>query len=163
MLYLSRSKNGHLLLSNKKPPTRWSSKPNPKKVVWNYGQVFRLRNEIPGSEIIRPEDENGNRSFIKASLQAIEDDDPRWLNPLYVTRGDDGSLMLHYEEAPTRMRDSEEYRLRKTWKSSIKKNGRKWTSWRGHFRVQPFAGSERISFDDERPCKVIVVIKKIEL
>lgn len=160
MLYLSRSKNGHLLLSKKKPPTKWSSKPNPNKVIWNYGQVFHLRNEIPGSEIIRPEDENGNRDFIKASLQVIEDDDPRWINPLYVTRGDDGSLMLHYEEVPTRMRDSEEYRLRKTRKSSIKKDGRKWTSWRGHFRVQPFTGSEHISFDDERPCKVIVVIKK---
>ena len=131
------------------------------KYVWNSGQTFYLKTEIPGSDAISPEDAEGNRYYSLATLCLVEDEDPRWVNPLYVTRGDDGSLMLHYEEVPTRMRDSQEYKMRKTWSSSIKKNGRKWTSWKGHFRVQPFSGSENIHFDDEHPRKVIVITKNM--
>ena len=161
MLYLSRSKNGHLLLSQKKP-IHWSSKQDSKrrymKDAWNSGQTFHLKTEIPGSDAIPSEDAEGNRYCSLATLYLVEDDDSRWVNPLYVTKGDDNSLMLHYEEVPTRMSDSQEYKMRKTWSSSIKKNGRKWTSWRGHFKVQPFPGSENVRFEDERPRKVIVTI-----
>ena len=54
--------------------------------------------------------------------------------------------------------------MRKTWKSSIKKNERKWTSWKGHFRVPAFIGAGSVHFDDERPRKVIVIIpEKIDM
>lgn len=153
------------MLLTQKRPTHWSAKHGSKRHfmanAWNSGPEFYLKSEVPGAEDIPSEDAEGNRYFVKATLQLIEDDDPRWVNPLYVTKGEDGSLMLHYEEVPTRMRDSQEYKMRKTWKSSIKKNGRKWTSWRGHFRVKPFAGSENVCFDDERPRKVIVITKNI--
>lgn len=167
MIYLSRSKNGHLLLTQKKP-THWSAKHSSKRRympnVWNSGPEFYLKGEVPGAEEIPSEDAEFNRFVIAADLRIVEDDDERWVNPLWITRCTDGCLMLHYGEEPTRMRDSEEYKMRKTWKSSIKKNGRKWTSWKGHFRVPAFIGSGSVRFDDERPRKVIVVIpEKVDM
>ena len=167
MIYLSRSKNGHLILSQKKP-SHWSAKRGSKreflKDVWNSGQEFYLKCEILGAEEIPSEDSEGNRYVLGADLQLVEDDDERWVNPLWITRGTDGRLMLHYGEEPTRMRDSAEYKMRKNWKYSIKKNGRKWTSWKGHFRVPAFIGAGSIYFDDERPRKVIVIIpEKIDM
>lgn len=124
--------------------------------VWNSGPEFHI-NEIPGSDMILPEEADGSRYVINVDLKICKDDD--WVNPLWVTRCLDGRLMLHFEEEPTRMRDSDEYKLRKNSSSwAIKKNGRKWTSWKGHFRVPPFDGSEDIHFEDEYPTKVIVVI-----
>ena len=43
-------------------------------------------------------------------------------------------------------------------KRYIKKNGLKWTSWRGHCYVYEFPGSENITFEDIEPTRVEVRI-----
>jgi hypothetical protein len=183
MIYLSRSKNGKLMLCQKKP-SHWvkvysnSHKKRYDENAWNCGQVFILDNEIPGSELIPSADDNGNMYCVAVELFYIPQGatpntkESQWLNKLWVTRERTGFMMLHHKEQPTRMRDSAEWKYKMSrykedvargykWDCRIKKDGKKWTSWKGHFRfASEFKGSTNIEFDDEFPSKVGLRIPK---
>ena len=183
MMYLTRSKTGKLLLCQRKP-SHWSGKRRSGQRrkfmtdMWNGGQVFTLDREIPGSELIPPADEKGNMYCVAVELFYIPQGatpnakEEQWINPLWVTRERSGYLMLHYKEKPTRMRDSREWKYLvkrhkedvtrgDKWDCRIKKDGMKWTSWKGHFRfAAEFKGSTNIKFENEFPSKVGLRIQK---
>lgn len=188
MLYLVRSKKGHLTLHQRRPGKIRNRHWCYDKVVSEYpifpkGQIFRI-DEIPGSErIIYTED---NSTMMPAELYIV--DDVHATNELWVTRGADRRLMLHYNMKPTRMRDSKEWKHfrdeivtvrkqvgewpdgRPIYKNTyyntgrqvrwIRKNGKKWTSWGGHCYIDEFPGSRNIHFNDSEPTRVEVRIKE---
>ena len=176
MMYLTRSEAGKLLLCQKRP-SRWSSKrrSGQKRELltdsWNAGQVFALDVEIPGSYSIPNAAWNGTMYGLTVELFCIGDDESQWVNPLWVTRERNSRLILHHKEEPSRMRESEQWEssrehtsnLKRIWDESfdcsIKKDGKKWTSWKSHF-TDEFEGSENIRFDDEFPTKVGLRIPK---
>lgn len=183
MMYLTRSKTGKLLLCQQKP-SWWTGKRRAgqkrKRMtnMWNGGQVFTLEHEIPGSESIPNAAYDGTMYGVVVELFYIpkgstpETLEEQWPNPLWVTRERNGYMMLHHKEEPTRMRDSEKWKYSREHLShkeehghvfdlSIKKDGRKWTSWKSHFRFSAeFGGSTNITFDDEFPAKVGLRIPK---
>jgi len=191
MLYLVRSKKGHLTLHQRRPGKirnrHWCyDKVVSEHPIFPKGQIFRI-DEIPGSErIIYTED---NSTMMPAELYIV--DDAHATNELWVTRGADFRLMLHYNLKPTRMRDSKEWKhfrdeivtvrkqvgqwpdgrpiYKNTYHNTgrkvrwIRKNGKKWTSWGGHCYIDEFPGSWNIHFDDAEPTHVEVRIKELSL
>lgn len=198
-MYLVRTLKGRLTLHQRQPRrfsrnkvyTHNDSKFGPqwkmvrkydKNPVFIHGQVFRL-NEFPGSERVLASSDN--LSMMKAELYI-----PKYGHTLHqqlwVTRGADYRLMLHYNLKPTRMRESDDFnrwtnRVKTTRKlmgytndgramhtvtkvtlreRCIKKSANKWTSWAGHCYISEFPGSENIRFDDEEPTRVEVKVSQ---
>jgi hypothetical protein len=180
-LWLTRTPNGRLLLHQRQPRrisrnklwvrTGLSELKTPlyqyvRKVsenpVFIQGQVFRI-NEFPGSEYVLASKDNN--AMVKAELY-IPSPDEQLYNEFWVTSADNytehSRLTLHHKLKPTRMRESDEWKHNSDFnhRRYIKKNGSKWTSWRGHGHISYFPGAEFIRFEDTEPTRVEVRIAK---
>ena len=182
-LWLTRTSNGRLLLHQRRPrkvsrnkvcvmtslnelktlPYRYVRKVS-ENPIFIQGQVFRI-NEFPGSECVLASKDNN--AMVKAELY-IPSLDEQLYNEFWVTSADNSTehsrLTFHHKLKPTRMQESDEWKREYHYKNQvqrvIKKNGNKWTSWRGHCHISYFPGAESIRFEDIEPTRVEVRIAK---
>ena len=182
-LWLTRTSNGRLLLHQRRPRKVSRNKvcvrtglSELKTSLYRYvrkvsenpifiqGQVFRI-NEFPGSEYVLASKDNN--AMVKAELYVPRPDEQLY-NEFWVTFADNytehSRLTLHHKLKPTRMRESDEWKREYHYKNQvqrvIKKNGSKWTSWRGHCHISYFPGAESIRFKDIESTRVEVRIAK---